>query len=47
MTKLKTKRYNKSPYGSPSYKLFWDEQMDYCKNGITVNGYRLTGDNYF
>ena len=47
MTKLKTKRYNKSPYGSPSYKLFWDEQMDYCKNGVTINGYRLTGDNYF
>lgn len=33
----KSKRYNE----------YWQEQYKRCKYGITINGYTLTGDNYF
>ena len=33
----KSKRYNE----------FWKEQYKRCKYGMTVNGYTITGDNYF
>lgn len=37
------------PYlkGSKRYDAFWKEQYQRCKYGYTVNGYTLTGDNYF
>lgn len=37
------------PYlqGSKRYTEFWKEQYKRCKYGITINGYTLTGDNYF
>lgn len=47
INKLKTNKYSKTIYGTKAYKEFWDNQFDICKNGITINGYRLTGDNYF
>ena len=47
LNKLGTGSYSNSIYGSKSYKDFWIEQFDNCNNGKTVNGYRLTGDNYF
>ena len=33
--------------GSKRYNEFWLEQYKRCKYGMTVNGYRITGDNYF
>lgn len=37
------------PYlkGSKRYDAFWKEQYQRCKYGYSVNGYTLTGDNYF
>lgn len=37
------------PYlqGSKRYDEFWREQFIRCKYGMTVNGYTITGDNYF
>ena len=32
---------------SKRWKLFWDEEYRRCKYGLTINGYTLTGDNYF
>lgn len=45
--KLSTGRYSKTIYGTRSYKEFWDERYRRCIEGYTVNGYRITGDNYF
>lgn len=47
INKLKTGKYSKTIYGTKGYKEFWDERYNRCRNGYTVNGYRLTGDNYF
>lgn len=30
-----------------AYRDFWLEEIDRCRYGYTVNGYTLTGDNYF
>ena len=37
------------PYlkGSKRFDEFWREQYRRCKYGMTVNGYTITGDNYF
>ena len=32
---------------SKKYDEFWREQYNRCKYGMTVNGYTITGDNYF
>ena len=32
---------------SKRYNEFWKEQYRRCKYGMTVNGYTITGDNYF
>ena len=47
ITKLKTGKYSNFVYGSKAYSEFWHERKNRCENGYTVNGYRLTGDNYF
>ena len=36
-----------SPPGSPSFKAFWLREYERCRNGLTVNGYRITGHHYF
>lgn len=46
-TFLKTGHYTQYRMGSKAYADFWDEQYRRCRNGMTVNGYRITGDNYF
>lgn len=33
--------------GSKRYDEFWKEEYIRCKYGMTVNGYTITGDNYF
>lgn len=47
LNKLKTGVYSKLIPGTKSHKDFWKERQRRCIEGITVNGYRITGDNYF
>lgn len=43
----KTGKYCSHLPGSKRYDEFWLEQYKRCKYGLTVNGYTITGDNYF
>ena len=45
--KLETGKYCAYPFGTKKYKDFWDEEFRRCQEGMEVNGYRITGDNYF
>ena len=49
INKLKTGRYSPAsiPYGSKSHIDWWTERIRRCNEGFEVNGYRVTGDNYF
>ena len=42
-----TGKYTEYPQGSKPYADYWNEQYKRCREGYEVNGYRLTGDNYF
>ena len=44
---LKTGKYCSYLPKSKRYNEFWKEQYKRCKYGMTVNGYTITGDNYF
>ena len=46
-TFLRTGYYTQFRMGSPAYREFWDQEYQRCINGMEVNGYRITGDNYF
>lgn len=46
-TFLRTGEYTSYKEGQKAYYEFWDEQYLRCRNGMTVNGYTITGDNYF
>lgn len=46
-TFIKTGRYCTYLPKSKRYNEFWKEQYKRCKYGMTVNGYTITGDNYF
>ena len=43
----KTGKYCPYVPGSKRYSEFWREEYIRCKYGMTVNGYTITGDNYF
>jgi hypothetical protein len=43
----RTGHYCSYRFKSKPYNDFWKEQYERCKNGYTVNGYTITGDNYF
>ena len=43
----KTGKYCPYLRNSKRYNEFWKEQYKRCKYGMTVNGYTITGDNYF
>ena len=43
----KTGKYCPHLPKSKKYNEFWEEQYKRCKYGYTVNGYTITGDNYF
>lgn len=43
----KTGKYCSHLPGSKRFDEFWLEEYKRCKYGLTVNGYTLTGDNYF
>lgn len=42
-----TKRYSPYPFNSKPYRDFWTEIGWRCREGYSVNGYTLTGDNYY
>lgn len=44
---LKTGKYCPHLPGSKRFAEFWKEEYVRCKYGMTVNGYSITGDNYF
>lgn len=46
-TYTETGSYTEYPVGSKPYADYWTEQLIRCSEGYEVNGYRLTGDNYF
>ena len=33
--------------GSKLYRDYWQKQYEYCRDGITVNGFTITGDHYY
>ncbi len=45
--KTKTGKYCNFIIGSKAYSDFWDIEYSRCRDGMTVNGYTITGDNYF
>ena len=46
-TFLRTGHYCQYARNSKAYRDFWTEEYRRCKYGMTVNGYTITGDNYF
>lgn len=47
INKMTTGKYSGYHIGSKSHRDFWRERLKRCEEGYTVNGYRITGDNYF
>ena len=43
----KNNHYTEYRRNTKAYGQFWDEQYLRCRNGMTVNGYTITGDHYF
>lgn len=44
---IRTGHYCEYRYGTKAFADFWDLQFERCRNGITINGYTITGDHYF
>lgn len=44
---LSTGHYTSYLPGSKGYRDFWHEEYRRCREGLTVNGYTITGDHYF
>ena len=44
---LNTGKYTQFHFGTKAYNEFWTEQYIRCREGMTVNGYTITGDHYF
>ena len=47
INKLKNGKYSSLQIGSKTHRDFWKERLRRCDEGYEVNGYRVTGDNYF
>ena len=45
--KKETGKYSPWKYGSKMHRDFWTEQGWRCREGFTINGYTITGDNYY
>lgn len=45
--KLTTGNYSGLLLGSKSHRDWWSERKRRCDEGFSINGYRITGDNYF
>lgn len=46
-TFLRTGHYCSYPRNSKAYADFWNREYLRCREGMTVNGYTVTGDHYF
>ena len=46
-TFLRTGHYCAYPKKTKAFNDFWKEQYTRCREGLTVNGYTITGDHYF
>lgn len=46
-TFLRTGHYCSYPRNSKAYADFWNREYLRCREGMTVNGYTITGDHYF
>ena len=46
-TYLRDGKYTQFHFGTKNYDDFWYEEYMKCRDGCTVNGYTITGDNYF
>lgn len=46
-TKLQTGKYCQFVPGSRLYNQFWDREYKRCRDGLTVNGFTITGPHYF
>ena len=46
-SKINTGHYTTLHFGSKAYRDFWNEEYKKCRDGITINGYTLTGPHYF
>ena len=44
---MKTGKYTNFPWGSKVHMDWWKNQHKLCNEGMTHNGYRITGDHYF
>lgn len=43
----KTGHYCHYPRNTKAYADFWTQEYIYCRDGMTVNGYTVTGDHYY
>ena len=43
----RTGHYTEYRYGTKAYSTFWDQEYHRCKEGMTVDGYTITGDHYY
>lgn len=44
---LKTGKYTQYRNGTMAHRVFWNQEYKRCREGMTVNGYTITGDHYF
>ena len=44
---LKNGHYTLAKKNTKAFKDFWHQQYIYCRDGMTVNGYTITGNHYF
>lgn len=42
-----TGHYSQYHFGTKAYSEFWDREYKRCREGMTVNGYTITGDHYY
>lgn len=46
-SKEATGKYCNDHVNGKAYMEFWDREYERCADGITINGYTITGDNYY
>lgn len=44
---IRTGHYTQYRFGTKAFNDFWREEYIRCRDGMTVNGYTITGNNYF
>ena len=46
-TFIRTGHYTEHRNGTKAFENFWEREYERCANGMTANGYTITGDHYF